>query len=140
MLLPKGVKYKNEFLAQSIMLEQALQFFVVFCVVVEALSLSNEIRAGSTCSASERCATCAMSNIAQTLRGPDVNRSASRRLAASSARLDLFAPAISLRIGNVKVNFFSGPKPPGTYQDPTTELREDNEEFGSSRRARRFGM
>jgi len=39
MLLPKGVKYKNEFLAQSIMLEQALKFFIVFFVVVEPLSL-----------------------------------------------------------------------------------------------------
>ena len=39
MLLPKSVKYKNEFLAQSIMLEQALKFFIVFFVVVEPLSL-----------------------------------------------------------------------------------------------------
>jgi multiple antibiotic resistance protein len=39
MLLPKGVKYKNEFLAQSIMLEQAVKFFIVFFVVVEPLSL-----------------------------------------------------------------------------------------------------
>ena len=39
MLLPKGVKYKNEFLAQSIMLEQALKFFIVFFVVVEPISL-----------------------------------------------------------------------------------------------------
>ena len=39
MLLPKGVKYKNEFLAQSIMLEQAVKFFIVFFVVVEPISL-----------------------------------------------------------------------------------------------------
>jgi multiple antibiotic resistance protein len=39
MLLPKGVKYKNEFLAQSIMLEQAIKFFIVFFVVVEPISL-----------------------------------------------------------------------------------------------------
>lgn len=39
MLLSKGVKYKNEFLAQSIMLEQALKFFIVFFVVVEPISL-----------------------------------------------------------------------------------------------------
>ena len=39
MLLPKGVTYKNEFLAQSIMLEQALKFFIVFFVVVEPISL-----------------------------------------------------------------------------------------------------
>ena len=39
MLLPKGVTYKNEFLAQSIMLEQAIKFFIVFFVVVEPISL-----------------------------------------------------------------------------------------------------
>jgi len=39
MLLPKIGKYKNQFLAQSIMLEQALKFFIVFFVVVEPLSL-----------------------------------------------------------------------------------------------------
>ena len=39
MLLPKVGKYKNEFLAQSIMLEQALKFFIVFFVVVEPISL-----------------------------------------------------------------------------------------------------
>jgi multiple antibiotic resistance protein len=39
MLLPKSFTYKNEFLAQSIMLEQALKFFIVFFVVVEPISL-----------------------------------------------------------------------------------------------------
>ena len=39
MLLPKGVTYKNEFLAQSIMWEQAVKFFIVFFVVVEPISL-----------------------------------------------------------------------------------------------------
>ena len=39
MLLRKSDTYKNEFLAQSIMLEQALKFFIVFFVVVEPLSL-----------------------------------------------------------------------------------------------------
>jgi multiple antibiotic resistance protein len=39
MLLPKVGKYKNEFLAQSIMLEQAVKFFIVFFVVVEPISL-----------------------------------------------------------------------------------------------------
>src|SRR3982750_4752423 len=42
MLLPKGVKYKNEFLAQSVMLEQAVKFFIVFFVVVEPISLIPE--------------------------------------------------------------------------------------------------
>ena len=39
MLLRKSDTYKNEFLAQSIMLEQALKFFIVFFVVVEPISL-----------------------------------------------------------------------------------------------------
>lgn len=39
MLLRKSFTYKNEFLAQSIMLEQALKFFIVFFVVVEPISL-----------------------------------------------------------------------------------------------------
>jgi multiple antibiotic resistance protein len=39
MLLPKSFTYKNEFLAQSIMLEQAIKFFIVFFVVVEPISL-----------------------------------------------------------------------------------------------------
>jgi hypothetical protein len=39
MLLPKSYTYKNEFLAQSIMLEQAVKFFIVFFVVVEPISL-----------------------------------------------------------------------------------------------------
>ncbi|MEO8061866.1 MAG: MarC family protein [Pseudomonadota bacterium] len=39
MLLPKSDTYKNEFLAHSIMLEQALKFFIVFFVVVEPISL-----------------------------------------------------------------------------------------------------
>jgi sulfide:quinone oxidoreductase len=44
------------------------------------------------------------------------------------------------RIGKVKVDFFSGPKPTGTYYEPSVELRIDKEHFGSSRRARWFGM
>jgi multiple antibiotic resistance protein len=39
MLLPKVFNYKNEFLAQSTMLEQAIKFFIVFFVVVEPISL-----------------------------------------------------------------------------------------------------
>ncbi len=44
------------------------------------------------------------------------------------------------RIGKVQVDFFSGPKPVGTYYEPSTELRADKKEFGASRRARWFGM
>ena len=39
MLLRKVSTYKNEYLAQSTMLEQALKFFIVFFVVVEPISL-----------------------------------------------------------------------------------------------------
>jgi sulfide:quinone oxidoreductase len=44
------------------------------------------------------------------------------------------------RIGKVQVDFFSGPKPVGTYYEPSVDLRADKQEFGSSRRARWFGM
>jgi sulfide:quinone oxidoreductase len=44
------------------------------------------------------------------------------------------------RIGRVDVDFFSGPKPTGTYHEPSVALREDKERFGASRRARWFGL
>lgn len=44
------------------------------------------------------------------------------------------------RIGKVEVDFFSGPKPTGTYHEPSVALRADKEVFGSSRRARWFGL
>jgi sulfide:quinone oxidoreductase len=44
------------------------------------------------------------------------------------------------RVGRVDVDFFSGPKPTGTYHEPAVELRADKERFGSSRRARWFGL
>jgi sulfide:quinone oxidoreductase len=45
------------------------------------------------------------------------------------------------RIGRVDVDFFSNPdKPTGTYYEPSVALRADKEQFGSSRRARWFGL
>ena len=44
------------------------------------------------------------------------------------------------RIGRVDVDFFSGPKPTGTYHPPTLALRSEKERFGASRRGRWFGM
>jgi len=45
------------------------------------------------------------------------------------------------RIGRVDVDFFSNPDgPTGTYYEPSVALRVDKEHFGSSRRARWFGM
>ena len=42
------------------------------------------------------------------------------------------------RIGRVDVDFFSGPKPTGTYREATAERVAEKKEFGSSRRARWF--
>jgi sulfide:quinone oxidoreductase len=42
------------------------------------------------------------------------------------------------RVGRVDVDFLSGPKPTGTFQEPSTELVAEKEHFGSSRRARWF--
>jgi sulfide:quinone oxidoreductase len=45
------------------------------------------------------------------------------------------------RIGRVDVDFFSNPDHPiGTYYEPSVTLRADKEHFGSSRRARWFGL
>jgi sulfide:quinone oxidoreductase len=43
------------------------------------------------------------------------------------------------RIGKVEVDFFSGPKPTGTYHEPSVALRAERDTFGASRRARWFG-
>ena len=43
------------------------------------------------------------------------------------------------RVGRVDVDFFSGPKPTGTLQEPSGALVAEKEHFGSSRRARWFG-
>jgi sulfide:quinone oxidoreductase len=44
------------------------------------------------------------------------------------------------RIGRVDIDFFSGPKPTGTYYEPNVAMRADKELFGASRRARWFGL
>jgi len=44
------------------------------------------------------------------------------------------------RIGKVEVDFFSGPSPTGKYYEPSIDLRAEKELFGSSRRARWFGL
>ncbi len=44
------------------------------------------------------------------------------------------------RVGRVDVDFFSGPKPTGTYHEPSAALRADKEQFGARRRARWFGL
>jgi sulfide:quinone oxidoreductase len=44
------------------------------------------------------------------------------------------------RVGRVDVDFLSGPKPTGTYQAPSIALAAEKQHFGSSRRARWFGL
>jgi sulfide:quinone oxidoreductase len=44
------------------------------------------------------------------------------------------------RVGRVDVDFLSGPKPTGVFQEPSDMLVREKEHFGSSRRARWFGM
>ncbi len=43
------------------------------------------------------------------------------------------------RVGRVDVDFLSGPKPTGTFQQPSAALVAEKDHFGSSRRARWFG-
>jgi sulfide:quinone oxidoreductase len=44
------------------------------------------------------------------------------------------------QVGRVDVNFLSGPSPTGTYTEASTELVREKKHFGSSRRARWFGL
>ena len=43
------------------------------------------------------------------------------------------------RVGRVDVDFLSGPKPTGTFQEPSSALVAEKKHFGASRRARWFG-
>jgi len=43
-------------------------------------------------------------------------------------------------VGRVDVDFLSGPKPTGTFQAPSAALVAEKKDFGSSRRARWFGL
>jgi sulfide:quinone oxidoreductase len=43
------------------------------------------------------------------------------------------------RVGRVDVDFLSGPKPTGTFLEPSTTLVAEKQHFGASRRARWFG-
>jgi sulfide:quinone oxidoreductase len=44
------------------------------------------------------------------------------------------------RVGRVDVNFLSGPKPTGSYTEASASLVGEKKHFGSSRRARWFGL
>jgi sulfide:quinone oxidoreductase len=43
------------------------------------------------------------------------------------------------RVGRVDVDFLSGPTPTGAFQEPSSALVSEKQQFGSSRRARWFG-
>jgi sulfide:quinone oxidoreductase len=43
------------------------------------------------------------------------------------------------RVGRVDVDFLSGPKPTGTFQEPSSALVAEKQHFGSSRRVLWFG-
>jgi len=43
------------------------------------------------------------------------------------------------RVGRVDVDFLSGPKPTGTFLEPSAALVAEKQQFGASRRARWFG-
>jgi sulfide:quinone oxidoreductase len=43
------------------------------------------------------------------------------------------------RVGKVDVDFLSGPKPTGTFREPSSDLVAEKRRFGSSRQARWFG-
>jgi sulfide:quinone oxidoreductase len=44
------------------------------------------------------------------------------------------------RVGRVDVDFLSGPKPTGEFSEPSSTLVAEKHDFGSSRRARWFGL
>ena len=62
---------------------------------------------------------------------PGALRRARARATSSSARG---------RVGRVDVDFLSGPEPTGIYNEPSAALVAEKEHFGSSRRARWFGI
>jgi sulfide:quinone oxidoreductase len=43
------------------------------------------------------------------------------------------------RVGRVDIDFLSGPKPTGTFREPTPELVAEKGDFGSTRETRWFG-
>jgi sulfide:quinone oxidoreductase len=58
--------------------------------------------------------------------------------AAHTGRGSCFVEFGAGRIGRVDVDFFSGPTPTGTFQEPSAALRAEKDHFGTTRRARWF--
>ena len=72
-------------------------------------------------------------NISATIRGDEPT---ARNPGAGSCYIEFGAN----RIARVDVDFFSGPKPTGTYHEPSEALQADKKAFGATRRARWFGL
>ena len=68
------------------------------------------------------------------------DRAAQSRPRPTTARGSCYIEFGAGRVGRVDVDFFSGPKPTGTFQEPSQELVAEKKQFGSSRRARWFGL
>ena len=43
-------------------------------------------------------------------------------------------------VGRIDVDFLSGPSPTGSFAEPSPALVKDKQQFGSSRKARWFGL
>jgi sulfide:quinone oxidoreductase len=59
--------------------------------------------------------------------------------AAYDGRGSCYVEFGSGRVGRVDVDFLSGPRPTGTFQEPSADLVAEKKHFGASRRARWFG-
>jgi sulfide:quinone oxidoreductase len=80
----------------------------------------------------ENAARVVAANIVSRLRGEEAT---ARNPGAGSCYIEFGGN----RVARVDVDFFSGPKPTGTFNPPSEDLRANKEHFGSSRRARWFG-
>jgi len=80
----------------------------------------------------ERAAGVVAASIVATLRGGE-------QPAAYDGRGSCYIEFGGGLVGRVDVDFFSGPKPTGVFNEPSSALVRDKEHFGSSRRARWFG-
>jgi sulfide:quinone oxidoreductase len=75
--------------------------------------------------------------VAQELIAHARGREASERYAGTGSCYVEFGGG---RVGRVDVDFLGGPRPTGTFTAPSAELVAEKQRFGSSRRARWFGL
>ena len=66
-------------------------------------------------------------------------RGGGERRAPTTGRGSCYIEFGARQVGRVDVDFFSGPKPTGTFQAPSAALVAEKEHFGSSRKERWFG-